>query len=247
MQRYRFAVEYDGSRFCGWQVQPHEISIQSTLEKALSTCLRIQICITGAGRTDAGVHALGQVAHFDFEGNLDCVSTINSVNALTPKDICIRRLKPCQGEFHARYSALFRHYIYRISLRPRALNRHWVWEPPCKALDTGLMARELECINGSHDFLPFSIPRNDGKSTMCKINKTSLESADELILIHIEGDRFLHKMVRSIVGACVDVARKRFPPGLVNSIFKGTFNGERTWAPAKGLCLEKVGYSDYEF
>ena len=246
MARYRCIVEYLGTDYAGWQEQPGQVTVQSELEKALHTCLRTAVTVVGAGRTDAGVHALGQVAHFDCDQALDVRKIERSANALTPESLFIRRLEACAPDFHARYSALSRLYRYRIALRPTALLGHMSWYPGYP-LDLAQFRAELADVIGAHDFINFSVPRDDGRSTECKILRAEIEADEAFAIVTLEANRFLHKMVRSIVGAGFDVARKALPTGLVREILTGTFQGERTWAPAKGLSLEKVRYQDYEY
>jgi tRNA pseudouridine38-40 synthase len=238
-------VEYFGAPYAGWQWQEGAATVQGELERALKTALREEVRVTGAGRTDAGVHALGQVAHFDCEGPVDPERLVRSVNALAGPHICVRGLEPCPEEFHARYSAASRRYRYRIALRPVALLREISWHPGIRP-DPDRFAAELSQARGKHDFLNFSIPREDGKSTECRLLATEVLCAGAFLEVRVEADRFLHKMVRSLVGACYDVARGAQAPGLVPAILAGTFQGERTWAPARGLCLEKVAYPDYD-
>lgn len=245
MARYRFAVEYLGTAYAGWQVQPGQPTVQDTLERALEICLRDRVTVTGAGRTDAGVHARGQVAHFDLDGTLDPRRVERSLNALTPEDICVRRLEVCDEGFHARYDAMSRLYRYRIALRPTALMSHLSWHPGFP-LDIGLLQAELTSLLGPHDFVNFSVPREDGKSTECTLLRAEASLNGSLLVIAVEGNRFLHKMVRSMVGAAFDVARGARPAGLAGAILHGSYRGERTWAPARGLCLEKVTYRDYD-
>jgi len=245
MQRYRLTIEYLGTQYHGWQRQPQKPTIQQTLEEAFKICLRQTITIVGSGRTDTGVHAKGQVAHFDCETSFEPKKIELSVNHLTPPDVFIRGLEPCSLEFHARYHAIYREYQYKIWFRPSAHHYHDSWHCPY-SLDPELFLSELKDVEGSHDFLGFSIPRNDGKTTDCIIQKTNLKVNADSFIITIRGNRFLHKMVRSIMGACYDVSRKKHKPGLVKSILNQNCQVERTWAPSKGLCLEKVGYQNYE-
>ncbi len=243
--RYRFAAEYFGAPFAGWQLQEGATTVQGELERALSTALRSPIRITGAGRTDAGVHALGQVAHFDYDGKIDPGKLTRSVNALAGPHICIRGLEPCTGEFHARYGATSRIYLYRIALRPVALLRELSWQAGFP-LDLDRFRGELRRALGKRNFLNFSVPRNDGKSTQCNLIRADVETEGVFLHARLEADRFLHKMVRSLVGAAFEVARGAHAPGLIDSILEGRFSGERLWAPAQGLCLEKVNYPDYD-
>jgi tRNA pseudouridine38-40 synthase len=246
MGRYRFVVEYLGTSFAGWQIQPGQPTVQAELEKALETCLRAPTTVIGAGRTDAGVHGSGQVAHFEAADGLDVRRVQGSVNALTSGSVFIRRLEACAPDFHARYSALSRLYRYRIALRPTALHGHISWFPGMP-LDPVRFRGALEDVVGTHDFINFSVPREDGKSTLCEVLRAEAESDGVFLTVTLEANRFLHKMVRSIVGASFDIARGAQPGTLMKDILAGTFQGERTWAPAHGLCLEKVAYRDYEF
>jgi tRNA pseudouridine38-40 synthase len=246
--RYKFICEYNGLWFAGWQKQLKngeicEKTVQTELEKAFSIALRQKIGIVGSGRTDAGVHARGQVAHFDIEGGkgLDCCILENSVNALSDENVCIRNLEPCAEDFHARYSAKERHYTYTLCTEPMVLGKELVWECGYK-LNAEFMEKEAKSFLGLHDFNSFSIPRNDGKSTECSLTEFRLEKISMLIRWHIRGNRFLHRQVRSMVGLLFDVGRGRCKPGAVDKIFKGEFKEERTWAPPHGLVLEEVIY-----
>jgi len=245
--RYKFICEYYGFAFSGWQEQRKNGEIcqktaQTELEKAFFIALKQKINVIGSGRTDAGVHARGQVAHFDFEGEpLNCRILENSINALTGKNICIRSLEPCPEAFHARYNAKERYYQYAICTEPIVLGKEMLWECRYK-LNAELMEQEAKSFLGKHDFASFSIPRNDGKSTECIITEFRLERIAMGQRWHIRGNRFLHKQVRSMVGVLVDVGRGRYELGVVDKIFSGEFKKERTWAPAQGLILEAVGY-----
>jgi len=240
--RCKFICEYNGSAFYGWQEQLREKTVQSELERAFSIALRQKIHIVGAGRTDSGVHARGQVAHFDCEEqNLDYRVLENSVNALSDKNVCIRNLEGCTADFHARYSAKERYYIYTLCTEPIVLGREFVWECGFE-LNAELMAEEAKSFLGSHDFKAFSVDRNDGKSTLCDLREFRLERNGNFLRWHICGNRFLHKQVRSMTGILFDVGRGRYELGSVNKIFNGEFKGERTWSPPQGLVLEAVRY-----
>jgi tRNA pseudouridine38-40 synthase len=250
MTRFRCAVEYFGEPFAGWQIQENAVSVQGALEKALETVLRPSpgsppVRVTGAGRTDAGVHATGQVAHFDSDADLDPRRLQNSLNALCGPHIRVRGLEACAPDFHARFSAVSRQYVYRIALRPVALLDAISWNPPWP-FNSELFTAELKTALGKHDFLSFSVPRDDGKSTLCDVNLVQTTRAGAFLEARIRADRFLHKMVRSLIGASFDVARGAHEPGLIRAVLEGRFDGERFWAPPRGLCLEKVGYLGYD-
>jgi tRNA pseudouridine38-40 synthase len=256
--RYKFICEYNGLAFSGWQEQLkngeiREKTVQTELENAFLVALRQKVDIVGAGRTDAGVHARGQVAHFDIEGNqplLNCRTLENSVNAISDKNVCIRNLEPCPEAFHARYNAKERYYTYTLCTESMVLGKELVWQ--CGySLDADVMELEAKNFLGLHDFNPFSVPRNDGKNTECLLTEFRLEKVESawtykrmpmLMRWHIRGNRFLHKQVRSMVGLLFDAGRGRYESGVVDKIFKGEFKGERTWAPPQGLVLEAVIY-----
>lgn len=252
--RYKFLCEYNGSAFSGWQEQLKngiicQKTVQTELERAFSTALRKKISIVGAGRTDAGVHARGQVAHFDLDDEaLDCRKLENSVNAISDKNVCIRGLELCSPDFHARYSAKERYYQYALCTEQIVLGRELVWQCGYE-LNAKLMEQAAKSFLGEHNFNAFSIPRNDGRSTVCTITEFRLERATAVGAYcirpqrwHIRGNRFLHKQVRSMVGLLFDIGRGRFEPEVVDRVFSGEFRGERTWAPPQGLVLESVGY-----
>jgi len=244
--RYKFVCEYNGFSFSGWQEQLKNgiicaKTVQTELEKAFFIALRQKICIVGSGRTDAGVHSRGQVAHFDFPESLNCRAVERSINAISDKDVCIKNLEPCPDDFHARYNATERYYTYTMCTEPIVLGKEQVWPCSCK-LNAELMEREAKSFLGRHDFNPFSIPRNDGKSTYCTIIEFQLEKVGSYLRWHIRGNRFLHRQVRSMVGLLFDVGRGRYESGTVEKIFKNEFKGERTWAPPQGLVLESVIY-----
>lgn len=246
MQRFRFEIEYWGSAFAGWQVQQGQATVQGELERAFGIALRQPVAITGAGRTDAGVHALAQVAHCDFPAdfNGDLGALTRSINALVDAKICIRNLQATAEDFHARYSAIARSYVYRIYTEPTALYRALGWLAQGN-VDFDLMAQEAQSFVGTHDFIDFCIPRHDGKSTVCTISHFAVEPCSEPgrgVKIYITGNRFLHKQIRAMVGLLYDVGRGRYAPGAVDLVFAQRFKGERTWAPAHGLCLQKVHY-----
>ena len=249
--RYRFRCEYLGSAFYGWQEQNEAgktkfVTVQSSLEEAFLVALRAPVRIVGSGRTDTGVHARGQCAHFDFDGELDPFKVERSINGLTKRLIRIRDLQACAPDFHARYDAVSRYYQYTIFTRPVALMRDFGWECGSLSLDLDAMAREAQAFLGEHDFIDFCIPRNDGKSTLCTLTEFRLERVNDWTCVfHIRGNRFLHRQVRAMVGTLFDIGRGRYPNGTVETIFARQFKGERTWAPPQGLVLQDVEYTDY--
>lgn len=247
MPRYRFTIEYFGLPFAGWQLQDGPRTVQGTLETALKTVVRHPVRLHGAGRTDSGVHATGQVAHVDLEEEHEPRRLQRSLNALAAPHVRVRGFERCDDAFHARFDALSRRYLYRIALRPVAMLASLSWCPAWR-FDADVFTAELAAAVGRHDFLNFSVPRDDGKPTGCHLMRADVERAGAFLHVHLEADRFLHKMVRSLVGAAFDAARGAHPAyssgGLVSAILASRFEGERFWAPPHGLSLEKVTYPD---
>ena len=246
--RYRFRCEYRGDAFHGWQVQ-HGLAtvytVQAELQHAFLVALGAEVNLVGSGRTDTGVHSRGQAVHFDWEGEpLDCVRLEKSINGIAHRAVRIRNLGLAPDGFHARYAATSRYYVYTIYTRHVALACEYGWQ--CGKLNPAPepMERESRLFLGEHDFNDFSIPRNDGKSTLCILTEFHLEQHGHIQTWHIRGNRFLHRQVRSMVGLLVDVGRGKLPEGSVTKVFDGTFKGERMWAPPEGLCLEDVEYPE---
>ena len=246
--RYRFRCEYLGSAYYGWQEQNEHgktkyVTVQSALEEAFKTALRTPIDLVAAGRTDTGVHARGQMVHFDYDGEIDCKKLTRSINGLGRHTVKIRDLEVCDPDFHSRYDAVSRYYVYSIFTRPVALLRDFGWGIGQLPIDYDLMQREAKSFIGEHDFIRFCIPRNDGKSTLCNITRFELvQVSDYMVQWHIQGNRFLHRQVRAMVGTLFDVGRGRYPEGTVKEIFADRFQGERTMAPPQALVLEDVIY-----
>ncbi|MGL1933922.1 MAG: tRNA pseudouridine(38-40) synthase TruA [Fibrobacterales bacterium] len=243
--KYRFKVEYDGTDFHGWQIQDNASTVQEELEKAFEIALRKPIKVSGSGRTDAGVHSSGQVACFDWDAYIDTYAITRSINALTPETIAIRELELCQSDFSPRYDAEYRYYIYTVYTRTRAIQRRYGWDCTSFKLNLDYIRSEMKYFLGTHDFINFCIPRDDGKPTDCILSLFTLKEFDGGFELHIQGNRFLHKMVRSMVGILIDVGRGHHPPGSVLAIFKNEFSGERMWAKPNGLNLTTVQYKDY--
>ena len=204
----KITVEYDGSRYCGWQLQPNGESIQAVLERAISTFFGTPTRITGSGRTDAGVHALGQVANFFADKSYDRHRILRGLNALTPPDITIKEVEIVPDTFDARRDGRSRVYEYHILNRPTPspfyLNRAWHVH---ENLDRAAMSEASTCLLGEHDFSSFRAAGCEAVHPIRKIYRTSLESRGELLVYNIEATAFLRHMVRNIVGTLVEVGR----------------------------------------
>ena len=242
--RYRMLIEYDGADFHGWQVQPKLPTIQEAIERALATALRHGVEVTGSGRTDAGVHARGQVAHFDSEIELDPFRLKGSLNGILPPTIAVRNLEKTHASFHARYDARWRRYHYYINTCKSPLSRaHRSFVKP--APDFALMNEAAKILLGEHDFSTFCRTKSETKNRICSIQEA--EWTKECFSGHwvfaITANRFLHGMVRAIVGTLLSVGHGKIPPEALKKIMA---TRDRTnagpAAPAHGLVLENVQY-----
>jgi tRNA pseudouridine38-40 synthase len=246
--RYRIEIEYDGAPFAGWQRQQGPATVQSALEDALTTVLRQPVTVTGSGRTDAGVHATGQVAHFDGPAGADPRSLLRSVNGVLAHRqrgaIVLLDVREASADFHARYDARQRVYHYRASGAPRALERHHRWEIRPEP-DWDRMNRAAEALLGTHHFGSFCITRSETQNRVCTVEHAAWEpeARPHDWRFVIAGDRFLHGMVRAIVGTLVQVGHGSRQPGEIAEILAAR---DRTRAgpaaPAHGLALVAVRY-----
>ena len=221
--RYKLTICYDGSDFYGFQRQRGLISVQECLESALSTKLNTPISTVCAGRTDAGVHALGQVVHFDYDGELPADFGFR-LNPLLPESIAVLSCEPAAAGFHARFSAKRKTYRYDIYLSKlhAPLKRRYahicVYD-----LNVENMRKACACLVGEHDFRSFALAESvRGKSTVRTIFDIRLEESEggKLLSLYVTGDGFLHNMVRAIAGTLIDVGRGRFPPQDMQTILE---------------------------
>ncbi len=241
--RYFFRVEYDGSSYGGWQRQPNAVSIQELLEKAFQTALREPVSIVGAGRTDAGVHARGQGAHLDSGKPIDIRRCELSVNALLPREIAIYNMQPVSDSFHARYSATSRRYIYRMCTRKRPLNFEKVWMIYYR-IDWDQIRNNIDFLKGAHDFTSFCASGSDTPNNVCTVKSVTLEEKSGFITFTIEADRFIYKMVRTIVGTLVEIGRGKIRSSMEEIIAGKNRALAGETAPPFGLFLENVFYQE---
>ena len=246
MPTYRLLIEYDGSSFHGWQVQPNGPTVQKALEDALKTILRTPVSVVGSGRTDAGVHARGQVAHFGFDGDLDAFKLTRSLNGILPNSIAVLASEQAPDTFHARYDAIRRTYFYYVASKPRALDHSLRWElrpPP----DFDLMNEATQALIGTRDFDSFCITQSETKNRVCSIERAEWveEVRSNDWRFEIAADRFLHGMVRTIVGTLVEIGRGKRPPDDMDTIIAArNRRAAGKAAPAHGLILECVDYPE---
>jgi tRNA pseudouridine38-40 synthase len=236
-------LAYDGTAYSGWQVQPGATTIQQRLQECLEQVLRHPVVAIGAGRTDAGVHALAQVAHFRTHKPVDRLQT--SLNALLPPDIRVLEVSPAPGNFHARFSATGKHYRYVLDTREAhdplryktALHTRY-------KLDLEQMRRGASHFVGTHDFTTFANRGGAAKSAIRTITRLDITEDDGLITLDFEGNGFLYKMVRNIVGMLLDIGRGKQPPEVVPTLLEARDRRRAPLsAPPQGLTLVRVAYS----
>jgi tRNA pseudouridine38-40 synthase len=254
MQTWKLTLEYEGTRYSGWQEQVNARTVQGELRKAATVFLERDLEIGGAGRTDAGVHALAQVAHLKVRrrpGSLKVMAgpkeILRGINDRLPADINILDVEEADPSFHARHSATARSYLYQISMRRTAFAKRFVWWVKDE-LNTDVMRDAVRLFNGMHDFAAFS-ERDAARdqSTLVKINAASLTIDQHLINFRVTASHFLWKMVRRLVGSIVEVGRGNATPDdvrllLENPQAKSRLNPARTTAPPSGLFLERITY-----
>lgn len=245
MPRYKATVEYDGSNFHGWQRQDSVPSVQQSIEHAIKLFCNEEVEIHTAGRTDAGVHAIAQVFHFDLLQIHDPFKIMSAVNHhMKPAPISLLAVETIDDEFHARFSAKKRYYLYRIINRraPLALEYNRAWQVPV-ALDAQLMQQAASYLIGFHDFTSFRDTECQSKSPLKTLDEIRIERIGEEIKIYVSAKSFLHHMVRNITGTLKMVGEGKWPPEYMLEILaaKNRSSAGPT-APACGLYLTKVDY-----
>lgn len=244
MKNFKLTIEYDGTDFHGWQIQPDLPTIQSEIQKILSLMTRENIIIHGSGRTDAGVHALAQVAHFHSETDISPAQFQTALNQMLPPGIVIIDCRHIHRAFHARFDAIRKTYRYRIlnSPVPKAIGRQYCWNIRQK-LDIEAMEKAAESIIGEHDFKAFEGTGSPRSSTVRNIEKAHFSRDEDIINFEITANGFLKFMVRNIVGTLADVGREKINPEKIKDILasKDRSQGGAT-APAQGLFLVNVEY-----
>ena len=243
MARYRLDIEYDGTRYSGWQLQKDARTIQGELIRAAFITFETrELDIQGAGRTDAGVHALQQVAHIEVETKLTPVNIRYKMNDDLPPDINILDVKKTYASFHARHDALARSYLYQISSRRTAFGKKYVWWIKDK-LDIGKMNAAIRLVKGMKDFQSFVDKNNPEGSTKVLIEEVELIARGNLILFRICGSHFLWKMVRRLVGVVVEIGRGTITvKDMENYLIENSDDPAVFTAPPSGLFLERIYY-----
>jgi tRNA pseudouridine38-40 synthase len=241
--RYFVTLSYDGTRYHGWQIQPNGDSIQERLQGALSTLLRAEIAVTGAGRTDAGVHARMMVAHFDYEGELDGKQLSYKLNRLLPYDIAVQQVEQVADDQHARFSATSRTYHYYVHTVKDPFSRAYSCELHYP-LDFKLMNEAAMMLLKYEDFGAFCKSGADVKTTLCQVTAAEWhQTSPSSWYFEITANRFLRNMVRAVVGTLVDVGRGRLTLEEFQKVIEGKQRSDAGESmPGNALFLEKIEY-----
>ena len=238
----RLLLEYDGTNFAGWQIQPHERTVQGELARALQVFLREPVCPIGSGRTDAGVHAEGQVAHFHTRTDVAPQRVMGALNGLLPADIAVLEVEEAGPGFHARYSATSKRYRYRLGSAKSALDRSRVWTI-YRHLDFDALLQASRFLPGTHSFGAFCKQAPPPDNFLCHVTHCSWQRQGRELVFEIEANRFLRHMVRILVGTLVEIGAGRRPPPAMSTLLEGAGRDQAgPTAPPHGLCLLSVSY-----
>ena len=249
MKRYLLRISYDGTNFCGWQSQKNENTIQQTIEKALSEIAKTKIQITGAGRTDAGVHALRQYAHFDFPLKMSSEQILLAALSKLPPDIRIQKVFPVKNDFHARFDAFSRKYLYIITKERTPFNRFYKSYVPRKNISFDTLKKCIVYFEGRNDFTSFSKLNPDIPHNFCTIQKISWKKKEDDIVLEITANRFLHNMIRRIVGAMINISHANENPEIIKMLLENKDPNHKliSKTPPEGLYLSDVRYPQESF
>ncbi len=242
MKTLKLTIEYDGTDFVGWQIQENGRSVQAEIEHALDQILQERHSVVGSGRTDAGVHARGQVAHCRVTASVDVDSLCHSLNSVLPDDVAIIAIEEVPETFNARYSVVERRYKYFISTQRSPLQRRYEWWIKYK-MDIDRMNRCAEIIQGEHDFASFCKTKSEVNNHICTVYYAAWIAEEHRFIFDITADRFLHGMVRTLVGTMVDVGRGFISvEDFLYILNERDRRAARMAAPPQGLFLWEVSY-----
>lgn len=246
MKRVRMIISYDGTAYCGWQIQNNGITVEEIINRELTNLLGEEIAVIGASRTDSGVHAIGNVAVFDTETKIPPEKISFALNQRLPEDIRIQKSEEVDANFHPRYCDSIKTYEYKILNRkfPDPLNRlytHFVYMP----LDVDKMKAAAAYLVGEHDFASFCSSKSQVKTTVRTVYTLEVSKMDDIIKIRISGNGFLYNMVRIIVGTLLKVGLGVYPPEHVETILEAKDRYQAgPKAPARGLTLIGISYQE---
>ncbi len=244
MNNYLLQIQYDGTNYAGWQIQNNAVTIQQKIIEAIEIILKEKVNLIGSGRTDAGVHALGQMANFRTEKELDLKKFQHSMNCILPKDISIKKIEKVNEAFHARYDAKSRSYIYLFThVKSPFYEKYSYLYPPILKVDIGQLNNYSKIFLGEHNFTSFSKANDDSKSKSCFINDIHWKRNREFTIFYISANRFLYGMVRALIGTLLYSLEKKLDTDFLKEIIeKKDRKHAKESVPAKGLFLFKVRY-----
>ena len=246
MKRLAMLISYDGSKFYGWQIQVQSPTVQECLEKALSFIAKTDIKVIGAGRTDTGVHALAQVAHFDFPIDMTTEQLRIALKSYLPHAIQVLDIEAVAPDFHSRYDALTRTYSYIITFNRTPFNFHYKTSFHRYKIDIDRFEACIPYFLGENDFTSFSKPNPAVKNHISIVHDIKLDMANDDLTINITANRFFHNMVRRIVGAMVSVSHKSLNPEIIKEWINAKKHEQKNYftAPPNGLYLTKIVYPE---
>jgi len=244
MKNYRLTIQYNGSNYSGWQEQANVSTIQQQIKDAIHTITREKVNLIGSGRTDAGVHAIGQVANFKTNNQLELRKFQHSLNSILPDDISVNDIVMVEEDFHSRYDARKRSYLYVISSLKSPFHKDFSYfYPPISKLKIEQLNSISSQFIGEYDYTSFAKKNSDTKNKVCKITLSRWRKTNELYLFRVDGDRFLHGMIRAIVGTILEIAENSESETKVREIIKiKDRDAAGRGVPASGLFLYKVQY-----
>jgi len=244
LPRFKITLHYDGTGFRGWQLQNKERTVQGEIEDALQILNKKKLIrVHGAGRTDTGVHAMGQVAHFDFNTDMDTCALKDALNGNLARDVRVMDCAVVSPEFHARFSALRRYYQYRCRTNVFLLDRNYTW--PTGPVDLSLLNEAASVIIGNHDFTSFSKNSEDLDHRRCIIYDSVWKENGDVVNYHVSANRFLHHMVRYLVGTMLEISRGKIKIEQFKELINHPIENVNIYkAPPQGLVLTQVDYDD---
>lgn len=242
LHRYKISLQYDGSSFYGWQLQPDQRTVQGEMEQALAVLNKSnRVAVTGAGRTDTGVHAVGQVAHFDLHRAWDNDELCRAINGNLSNDVLVMECEQVDSAFHARFSAQRRVYEYNCRMDNFLFDRNYVWN--IGSVDISIMQQSAAMILGKHDFTGFSRYNSELDHRRCNVYQSLWKPGMSVLTYQVIADRFLHHMVRFLVGTMVAIGRSQLSLDQFKLMIEKPVVDKKIYrAPAHGLVLKKVVY-----
>lgn len=245
MRRLMITISYDGTRYCGWQIQPNGVTVEEIINKAASKICSEEITVIGASRTDAGVHSRGQKAVFDTNSSIKTEKFSIAFNSVLPSDIVVTDCIEVDSDFHPRYGDIVKTYSYRIWTNPipdPVMRKYTYYHT--YPIDIDKMREGSSYLIGEHDFASFCSSKSDVKNTVRIIYNIDIEKRKDEIIITFIGNGFLYNMVRMMVGVLIKIGNGYYEPGYIKELLKERKRGlARPTAPALGLCLESIDYN----